>query len=427
MNVPASQDLSGWLAYIERQHPQSIALGLERVARVGEAMGLAPGVPVITVGGTNGKGSTCAMLEAMLTAAGYRVGLYTSPHLQRYNERVRIAGREADDAALAAAFARVEAARRDGADNTHLTYFEFGTLAAVDLFLRSGVDVLVLEVGLGGRLDAVNIFGADCAVVSSVGMDHMDYLGATREAIAYEKAGIFRGGKPAVIAEPAPPASMLAHAQQIGAKPLLIGRDFGYEAAGPSWNYRGVGGHRPGLPRPALFGAVQLRNACAALAALDALAARLPLERAALERGLASARLAGRFEQIAGRPPLLLDVAHNPQAAEVLAQNLAETGGGARTLGVFGMLRDKDIAAVATILCPHVDRWFVCALPPPRGASAAELTHALQSAGASDVRAFENPALAYAAACSAASGNDRIAAFGSFYTVADVMAARERG
>ncbi len=243
-------DLAGWLAYIEQQHPQTIALGLERVERVRAAMGLVPAVPVITVAGTNGKGSTCAMLEAILAAAGYRVGLYTSPHLLRYNERVRIAGREADDAALAAAFARVEAARIETGGDTRLTYFEFGTLAAVDLFLRSAVDVLVLEVGMGGRLDAVNAFDPDCAIVTSVDLDHMDYLGATREAIGYEKAGIFRAGKPAVLADPAPPASVLAHAQAIGARLLRIGREFGYDSGGRPVVVLGAGGQEIRLAFP---------------------------------------------------------------------------------------------------------------------------------------------------------------------------------
>jgi len=254
----------------------------------------------------------------------------------------------------------------------------------------------------------------------------MDYLGATRGEIAYEKAGIFRGGKPAVIAEPAPPASMLEHASKLGARPLLIGRDFGYDSDGETWNYWGPGGNRYRLPRPALSGAIQVRNASAALAALNTVAA-LPLTLAAIERGLASVRLRGRFELLPGQPALILDVAHNPQAAEVLALNLGRLGRGARTLGVFGMLRDKDVAAVANIMAPHIDSWFVCTLPPPRGATAADLARALERAGAIEVRTFESPALAYAAACCAADENDRIATFGSFYTVADVMAARERG
>ena len=418
------KDLAGWLVYIERQHPQTIALGLERVARVRATMGLAPAVPVITVAGTNGKGSTCAMLEAILAAAGYRVGLYTSPHLLRYNERVRIARREVDDAALASAFARVEAARAEQGGDTRLTYFEFGTLAAVDLFLRSAVDVLVLEVGLGGRLDAVNAFDADCAIVTSIGLDHMDYLGATREAIGHEKAGIFRAGKPAVLSDPAAPASVRAHAQAIGARLLRIGREFGYQDEGELWSFWGPAGRKSGLAHPALHGGIQLQNASAALAALETLRERLPVSMRDLRQGLAQVELRGRFQLLPGRPALVLDVGHNPQAAAVLAQNLSSLGPCSGTLAVFGMLRDKDIAGVVGVLAEHMDRWFVCNLPPPRGARASELAQALRHAGVNAVREFENPASAYAAACSGAAENDRIVVFGSFLTVAEVIAAR---
>lgn len=423
--MPGNRDLAGWLAYIEQQHPQSIALGLDRIERVRAAMGLVPVVPVVAVAGTNGKGSTCAMLEAVLTAAGYRVGLYTSPHLLRYNERVRIAGREAGDAALAAAFARVEAARTGNAGDTRLTYFEFGTLAAVDLFLRSAVDVLLLEVGMGGRLDAVNAFDADCAIVTSIGLDHMDYLGATREAIGHEKAGIFRAGKPAIVSDPAPPASVLVHAQATGAPLLRIGHEFGYQARDGQWLYWGPAGRKSGLPYPVLRGRVQLQNASAAFAALDALRSCLPVSPEHLRRGLSEVELRGRFQVLPGDPAVVLDVGHNPQAAAVLSENLSGMDACPRTWAVFGMLHDKDIAGVAGLLARRIDRWLVCTLPPPRGARAAELARALREAGASTVREFENPALAYAAACSEAAENDRIVVFGSFHTVADVLAARE--
>ncbi len=418
-------DLPGWLAYIEQQHAQTIALGLERVECVRAAMGLVPAVPVITVAGTNGKGSTCAMLEAVLAAAGYRVGLYTSPHLLRYNERVRIAGRAADDSALVAAFARVEAARTGKTGKTPLTYFEFGTLAAVDLFLRSAVDVLVLEVGMGGRLDAVNAFDADCAIVTGIGLDHVEYLGATREAIGHEKAGIFRAGRPAVLADPAPPQSVLAHAQAIGARLLRIGHEFGYRVEGDRWLFWGPAGEKSGLPFPALRGEIQLLNASAACAALDTLRQRLPVSMQHLRRGLIEVELRGRFEQTLGRPVVVLDVAHNPQAAAVLSDNLSGMGACAHTWAVFGMLRDKDIAGVASQMAQRIDRWMVCTLPPPRGARAGELAQALHAAGVAAVRQFENPALGYAAACSEAGENDRIVVFGSFHTVADVLAARE--
>ena len=420
------RDLPGWLAYIEQQHPQAIALGLDRVARVRDAMGLAPAVPVIIVGGTNGKGSTCAMLESILDAAGYRVGLYTSPHLLHYNDRVRIARRQADDAALVAAFARVEAARCASGGDNRLTYFEFGTLAAMDLFLRAGVDVLVLEVGMGGRLDAVNAFDADCAVITSISLDHVDYLGATREAIGYEKAGIVRAGRPAVVAVPAAPASVLRHVQTVGARLLLIGRDFGWEKGRRDWTFRGPGGSATGLPYPALRGEIQLQNASGALAALATLSEELPLPANALRQGLAAVALPGRFQVLAERPALVLDVGHNVEAAAVLAQNLSGLGPCPATSAVFGMLRDKDIAGVVDLLARHIDRWYVCTLPPPRGAPAAALAQALHAAGVGAVREFENPAQAYAAACGDSAENDRIVVFGSFHTVADVMAARER-
>ena len=418
-------DLAGWLAYIEQQHPQTIALGLDRVAAVRAAMGLAPTMPVITVAGTNGKGSTCAMLEAMLSAAGYRVGLYTSPHLLRYNERVRIAGREADDAALVAAFARVESARTGRSGEVRLTYFEFGTLAAVDLFIRSAVDVMVLEVGLGGRLDAVNAFDSDCAIVTSVDLDHMEYLGDTREAIGYEKAGIFRAGMPAVLADPDPPASVLAHARAIGAQLIRIGVDFGFEPGAKHWSFWRPQGGVSALPVPALRGKVQLQNASAALAALGALSARLPVSVDALRQGLGAIELPGRFQVLQEKPVLVLDVGHNPGAAAILAQNLDDLGTFTHTRAVFGMLRDKDVAGVAAVISRHVDSWFVCSLPPPRGAQASDIAQTLKRAGALAVREFENPAQAYAAARSGAAENDRILVFGSFLTVAGVVAARE--
>ncbi len=328
--------------------------------------------PVITVGGTNGKGSTCAMLESILSAAGYRTGLYTSPHLLRYNERVRIAGVEASDQALAESFQVVEEARGDVA----LTYFEFGTLAALWLFAREGIEAAILEVGLGGRLDAVNIVDADCAVLTSVGIDHVDYLGADRESIGREKAGIFRAGRPAVIAEPDPPQTVL----DTPAKQLLIGRDFGFTAEKSQWSYWGPRGRRAGLAYPALRGKVQLRNAAAAICALEALA--LPLAMQEVRRGLAEVTSPARFQVLPGRPQVILDVAHNPQAAQVLAANLADSGFAPETIAVCGMLRDKDIAGVLRALAPRITRWHLATLAGPRGASAAELSARIARRGA---------------------------------------------
>jgi dihydrofolate synthase/folylpolyglutamate synthase len=296
----------------------------------------------------------------------------------------------------------------------------------VDLFLRSAVDVLVLEVGMGGRLDAVNAFDADCAIVTSIGLDHTDYLGATREAIGHEKAGIFRRGKPAVIADIAPPASLLAHAQAIAANVLCIGKDFGYRTEGDQWSYWGPAGTRPGMEYPALPGRIQLQNACAALAALDALQQVLPVAAEAMRRGLTELDLPGRFQVLPGRPAVVLDVGHNPHAVAVLAANLAGMGTYGCTWAVFGMLRDKDIDGVVRLLANHVDHWLACTLPPPRGAQAAELAEVLRQAGMNAVREFDSPASAYAAALGQALESDRIIVFGSFQTVAAVIAAREQ-
>jgi dihydrofolate synthase/folylpolyglutamate synthase len=411
--------LSDWLAHLERLHPTAIDLGLERLARVRSRMGLELPFPLITVGGTNGKGSTCAMLEAALLRAGYRVGCYTSPHLLRYNERVRIAGAQVGDAHLTQAFERVEEARAE----VSLTYFEFGTLAAAWLFQQARLDAAVLEVGLGGRLDAVNLFDTDCAVITSIGLDHVEYLGHTREQIAHEKAGIFRPGRPAVIAEPDMPAPMGEHAARIGAQPYLIERDFGYARQDGHWRYWSWRTRRSGLPPPALRGEYQLRNASAALAALDCVAQRLPVDMGAIRRALVEVDLPGRFQVLPGRPVTVLDVAHNPQAAKCLSETLARMSAFTRTWAVFSMLKDKDIAGVAKLVAPHVTHWLVAPLRSPRAASQAALQSALSDAGVSaPVEVCASPAQAFATARARADADDRILVFGSFYTVADVLA-----
>jgi len=401
--------LDDWLEYIGGQHPQTIAMGLERVVSVLNRMDLKIQSPVFTVGGTNGKGSTCAMLESILRAAGYRTGLYSSPHLLRYNERVLIAGDECDDQALCEAFAAVEAARGD----TPLTYFEFGTLAALWIFQERKIEAAVLEVGLGGRLDAVNAVDADCAVLTSVGIDHVDYLGPDRESIGREKAGIFRAGRPAVIADPNPPGSVL----ESSADKLLLGKDFGYTAGEGQWTYWGPNGKRAGLAYPALRGAIQLRNASAALCALDAL--KLPIAMQEIRSGLAGVALPGRFQVLPGRPQVILDVAHNPQAAHTLAENLATSGFAPETYAVCGMLKDKDIAGVLRELAPRITRWHLATLPGPRGASAEELAARLEKAS---LEKFASPADALAAALGRASENDKIVVFGSFLTVGEAIA-----
>ena len=413
--------LADWLTYLESLHPKTIALGLERVAQVKQRLNLQPDFPIIVVGGTNGKGSVCAMLESMLHAAGYRVGCYTSPHLLDYNERVRIGKQQASDAELCASFAQIERVRGD----IPLTYFEFGTLAAMQCFIGHKVEAAILEVGLGGRLDAVNVFDSDCAVVTNVDIDHTDYLGDTREQIAFEKAGIFRTGKVAVCADADVPQAITGYAEKIGAQLWLIGREFGFTPHQGQWSYRSTVGARNSLPYPALRGAFQLHNASAALATLDALKDKLPVGMEAVRRGLAEVALPGRFQVVPGKPMLILDVAHNPHAARSLAQNLASLPPCPRTYAVFAMLRDKDMAGVARALKDQVDVWLVAGISAPRGATAAELALVLDAEGVKGaILTFATATDALQHACKEASENDRIAAFGSFYTVAEVMRAR---
>jgi dihydrofolate synthase/folylpolyglutamate synthase len=420
--------LSDWLTHLESLHPKTIALGLERVAQVKQRLNLHPEFPVIIVGGTNGKGSVCAMLESILHAAGYKVGCYTSPHLLDYNERVRIAKQQASDEELCASFDAIEHARGD----ITLTYFEFGTLAAMQCFIEHQVDVAILEVGLGGRLDAVNVFDADVAVVTSVDIDHIDYLGDTREKIAFEKAGIFRPGRVAICADSDVPSALLEHAEKIGADLWCVASEFGFEllsnahgTGAQQWNYRSKVGSRNALPIPALRGAFQLHNASAVLAALDALRERLPVGNDAVRRGLLEVRLAGRFQFVPGTPTLILDVAHNPHAARSLAQNLASLPP-AKTYAVFAMLKDKDMVGVVEALKGQIDVWFVAGIDAPRGAKAGELAQILREVQVSgEIVVFENTAAALFHACKVAAETDRIAAFGSFYTVAEVMQARK--
>ena len=418
------------------------------MAQVKQRLNLQPDFPIITVGGTNGKGSVCAMLEAMLHAAGYRVGCYTSPHLLDYNERVRIAKKQASDAELCVAFEKVELARKGQSANgdtpiptptlplkgrgqssepidISLTYFEFGTLAAMQCFISHKVEVAILEVGLGGRLDAVNVFDNECAVVNNVDIDHTDYLGDTREKIAYEKAGIFRAGKVAIFGDADVPQAIADHAEKIGAELWRIGKEFGFTSHQGQWDYRSTIGTRNSLPYPALRGAFQLHNASAALAALDALKDKLPVNMEAVRRGLVEVALPGRFQVVPGKPMLILDVAHNPHAARSLAQNLASLPPCPRTYAVFAMLRDKDMAGAARALKDQVDIWLVAGISAPRGASAAELAQVLYAEGVKGkILTFATATDALQHACKEASENDRITAFGSFYTVAEVMCAR---
>lgn len=426
--------LGDWLAHLETAHPVGIDMGLTRIGKVKDALGLHFECPVFTVGGTNGKGSTCALLETILLRAGYKVGCHTSPHLLAFNERARVNGVDASDAALIEHFEIVEAARTSMPEPVSLTYFEFTTLAIMHLFATSGLDAVILEVGLGGRLDAVNVIDTDCAVIASIDIDHADYLGDTREKIAFEKAGIFRTGRPAVCGDPLAPQTLIDYATEIGADLWLVGRDFRYDAQPGAerqqWTYTGRSQKRPALAYPALRGANQLLNASAALAALEAMRDRLPVSAQDIRLGLANVDLPGRFQVVPGKPQVILDVAHNPHAAAVLSQNLGNMGYFPYTYAVFGAMKDKDIAGIVRQLKDDIDFWYLTDLPTPRAATADMLERYLREAGVTDdadhgVKRFESAQAAFAAVQEKADDNDRIVVFGSHYTVADVMAFRK--
>ncbi|MFI4921736.1 MAG: bifunctional tetrahydrofolate synthase/dihydrofolate synthase [Gammaproteobacteria bacterium] len=412
-------NLQAWLSWQEQLHPNPIDLGLERVKRVLEALKLTfPPYRIITVGGTNGKGSSVAFAEAILRAGGYRVGAYTSPHILRYNERIRVEGTEVSDQELCDSFARIDTARGE----VSLTYFEFGFLAAIDIFAVRGVEAAVLEVGLGGRLDAVNAVDPDAALVTSVGLDHMDWLGPDRESIGLEKAGIYRRGRPAVCGDRSPPASLLQHAGSIGAHLAVLGRDFDWRAEGERWTWRGPGEVLRGLPRPSLPGLIQYDNAATVLTALRSLQQVLPLTQTAIQEGLRTAEIIARFQRIPGEVECILDVAHNPDAARVLADNLRAWPVTGRTYGVMGMFRDKAAEEVALALAPHLDRWYLGGIEGPRGQSAADLATRVHQA-VPEALTEEHPTVtaAYGAAHRQAAPGDRLVIFGSFQTVAAVL------
>ena len=421
--------LPQWLALLESRHAEiEINLGLDRVRAVKDRLGLRFSCPVVMVAGTNGKGSTCAMLESVLLRAGYKVGLYIKPHFLDFNERARMQGELASDQALIDSFAVVEAARAD----TDLTYFEFTTLAILHLLAGADLDVAILEVGLGGRLDAVNVIDADVAIVTSIDIDHTDYLGDTREAIGFEKAGIFRPGKTAICSDPVPPLALIAHAEAIGADLWLMGRDFNYSGDKQQWKYGGRVQRRNALAYPSLRGANQILNAAAVLAALEALKLTLPVGAQDVRSGLVMVELPGRFQVLPGRPTVILDVAHNPHAAAALNQNLGNMGFHPYTYAVFGSMRDKDIDGVLAAMAEHVDHWCLCGLPSSRAADPAELAAKVQimlsnkeNSQECSFEGFADPAQAFANALSRAGENDRIVVFGSFLTVAGVMAARK--
>ena len=412
--------LADWLAWQETLHPRPIDMGLARVRQVFERMGGGKRVPfTITVGGTNGKGSCVAMLDAILRIQGYKVGTYTSPHILKYNERIRIDGRMAEDARICEAFARIDAARGD----ISLSFFEFGTLAALDIFADEDLDIQILEVGLGGRLDAVNIIDADAALLASIAIDHQDWLGHTREAIGLEKAGIFREGRPAVAGDPELPAPVVRYAQAHHVPLRRLGADFEYEVSAEGWTWHGEAGSYPDLPWPAIPGDHQLMNAAAVLELLSLISRERPVSMQAIRRGLAEVSLTGRFQRFPGEVPILLDVAHNPQAVEMLAAYVKREFAGRKVRAVFSVMRDKDINGIIENIRDVVDHWYLAPLAMPRAATSAELLNVFGVLGVERVDdGYADVAQAFAQARRDAGAGDLILVFGSFFLISEFLA-----
>ena len=414
------ETLAHWLAHAEQLHARTVELGLDRVRAVAQRMALRFTCPVITVAGTNGKGSTCAMLESILTHAGYRTGVYSSPHLVHFEERCRIGCAAVAAAELIPHFEAVEQARSD----ISLTYFEFTTLAILSLMSAAGLDAAILEVGLGGRLDAVNIIDSDCAIITSIDLDHMEFLGPDRESIGFEKAGILRAGRPAIVSDPMPPHSVLQHAAAIGADLWRFGHDFNVAGDPQQWGWSGRGRRYSGLAYPALRGANQLINAAGVLAALEALRPLLPINAQAVRSGLAMVELPGRFQLIPGQPALVLDVAHNAHAVAALTENLDAMGFFPFTHAVFGVMADKDLAPMFARIGPLIEHWYFTDLPTPRAATAADLMSRWQAQNKrtdASASTHATPSAALDAAVKQANPADRIVVFGSFFTVGGVL------
>ena len=412
--------LSEWLAHCESLHPHAIDMGLDRVRLVAQKLQLALKVPVMTVAGTNGKGSTCAMLEAIYLQAGYKTGVYTSPHLVHFEERCRLQGESPPADVFANAFEQVEKARGE----ISLTYFEFSTLAILKMMADADLDVAILEVGLGGRLDAVNLVDADCAIITSIDLDHTALLGNDRETIGLEKAGIVRSGKSVVLSDPVPPNSIIQHAKDLGSDLWLMGRDFNFSGDPLQWSWAGRGRRYSGLAYPALRGANQLLNASGVLAALEIMRPQLPMTAQAIRNGLAMVELTGRFQIVPGEPVLVLDVAHNPHSVAALAANLDAMGFYPCTHAVFGAMADKDLASMLQKILPMVDAWYFTDLPLPRASTAAQLEDAWRQMNTrQDVQSSQHlsPQKALDAAIRAARPTDRILVFGSFYTVGGIL------
>lgn len=424
-SLDANTPLADWLSWLETLHPTEIELGLTRINDVYKRMcRQRPAQHVITVAGTNGKGSTIAMLESILLNAGYSVGSYTSPHLHHYNERVRIGGVDMADKILCRAFNRVNKAR----DEVSLTYFEFGTLAALDLFTRHDLDIVLLEVGLGGRLDAVNIVEPDIAVITSIALDHEEWLGSDREAIGAEKAGIMREGIPVICGDRQPPQSLLQRAEELHVQLHCLGQQFSYESDTETWNWWVDSGHGKlshlGLPQPALSGDFQLDNAAVVLATLQCLL-DMPTDRMDIEEGLEHVRLPGRFQLLASEVPCIYDVAHNPHAAAALTQSLQTRPVKGRTRMVFGAMADKDIGLIVDELSAVVDQWYLAAPKIGRAAQSEQMTTILREQGISEdnMAWYGSVMKAVNAAQAEAADDDRVVVCGSFYTVAEALPA----
>lgn len=417
--------LKGWLSWQESSHPLTIDLGLERVAKVYNALNPTGVKPLtITVAGTNGKGSCIAYLEAMYRAQGYRVGAYTSPHILKYNERIKIDGKPLSDELICSAFERIETVR----DHTSLSYFEFGTLAALDLFARADLDIQLLEVGLGGRLDAVNIIGPDVAIISSIGIDHVAWLGETRESIAYEKAGIFRASVPAIVGDPLPPNALMQVADAKNAYFYAIGKDFGYTKQQNGWQWFAGEKQINRLPEPALKGEHQYRNASAVILATVLLADKLPVNEQSIRQGLENVQLPGRFQLLEGDIPVLLDVGHNPEAVRTLVEYLTQNFPNSRIHAIFSMMRDKDIDEVLRIMNPVVYNWFFAPLSNIRAATEVLMREIFAQHAMDNVSfGYTGFADAFEAAKKQAGKGDLLLVFGSFFLVSDCLAEFQYG
>jgi dihydrofolate synthase/folylpolyglutamate synthase len=425
------RSLADWLSWQEQLHLSEIDLGLERIGKVAKNLGiLAPPFPIITVAGTNGKGSCIAMLESILRAQGYQTGAYTSPHLIRYNERIAINNQAASDAQICAAFETIDKARQNTPDENgkpiSLTYFEFGTLAAILCFIEQNVDIALLEVGLGGRLDAANLWDASIAIITGIAIDHENWLGNDRETIGREKAGIMRHQRPVVCGDPEPPKSIQTEASRMGARLYQLKQDFDYHKQNNGWTWQGWDKQQFSLPLPALKGEFQLNNAATVVAALNLLGKQLPLSKAAFEQGLKRARLAGRMQIIQKTPEWLLDVAHNPQSAEQLASYLKHNPLQGKTHAIFSMLADKDIHQVISLMQPFIDHWHIFGLPGNRAQTLETLEHQLQrqlqgTGNTSGISAYKDFTEVFHHLKKSVKSEDRVVAFGSFLVVSAVL------